>query len=223
MDNILQGQGITTKPRSALSRLVVIIAVALALAVLLGAGAYLLGRSLRPRDLYVTELVPPVPATDFTFTSSRSGGPASLSDFRGKIVLLYFGYTTCPDACPTTLADFSQVYEMLGDKTGHLQFLWLSVDPERDTPEKMEDYISHFNPEFMGLVPTSVEELERVAAAYHIYYERIDYGSEVGYLMDHTTSVTLIDEQGVWRGIYSFDAPPEEIAADLEYLVGQIK
>jgi cytochrome oxidase Cu insertion factor (SCO1/SenC/PrrC family) len=87
----------------------------------------------------------------------------------------------------------------------------------------MEDYVLHFDPSFLGLVPRNAQELERVTSAYNIYYERIDYGSEVGYLMDHTTSVTLIDERGVWRGIYSFDAPPEEIAADLKYLVGQMK
>lgn len=204
------------KPRG---RLGMIIGIGLILIVVAAVAAYLLGQSLRPYNLRAAELDPPRPATDFTLISSRTEQPVSLSDFRGKVVLLYFGYTTCPDVCPSTLSDFKEVYEILGKKTEKVQFLWVTVDPERDTAEKMEDYISHFNSEFMGLIPQSAEELAQVAGAYDIYYKRHDYGSGAGYLMDHTGSVALIDDEGMWRAIISFNAVPEEIAADIEYLV----
>ncbi len=192
---------------------------ALALIVVLAGAAFLVGRALQPYNLHAVELDPPRPAPDFTLISARTGQPVSLQDFRGKVVLLYFGYTTCPDVCPATLSDYKQVYEILGDKTRDVQFLWVTVDPERDTPAKMEDYVSHFNSEFLGLIPPSAEDLARVAQAYNIYYERHDYGSGAGYLMDHTATVALIDPAGMWRGIIPFRADPQEIADDIEYLL----
>jgi protein SCO1/2 len=200
-------------------RLAIVIGVGLILIVVAALAAFLIGRSLQPYSLYASELDPPRPAADFTFLSSDTEQPSSLSDFRGKVVLLYFGYTTCPDVCPATLSDMKQVFELLGKKTEDVQFLWVTVDPDRDTPEKMEDYIRHFNTEFLGLIPPSAEELARVADAYNVYYERYDYGSEAGYLMDHTGSVALIDTVGTWRGVISFNADPKEIAADVEYLL----
>ena len=153
--------------------------------------------------------------------SSRTEQPVSLSDFRGKFVLLYFGYTTCPDVCPTSLAHYTKTYKMLSPRDReHVQFLWITVDPERDSPEIMEDYISHFSPKFMlGLIPHSPEELAAVAQAYSAYYEKIDYGSEAGYLMDHSAGVVVIDPEGMWRMMYSFNTRPEDPAADLEYLI----
>jgi len=135
--------------------------------------------------------------------------------------LLYFGYTTCPDVCPASLSHYTESYELLSQKTkDKVQFLWITVDPERDTPEAMENYVSHFSPEFMlGLIPRSPEELQAVADAYHTYYEKVDYGSQVGYLMDHSAGVILIDLEGKKRLIYSFNTPPEDVASDLEYLV----
>ncbi|HFD40739.1 MAG TPA: SCO family protein [Anaerolineae bacterium] len=200
-----------------------IVGLGLVLIVVLAGAAFALGRALRPYNLHAVELDPPKPATDFTFISSRTGQPVSLSDFRGKVVLLYFGYTTCPDVCPATLTDYKRVYEILGDKTKDVQFLWVTVDPERDTPEKMEDYVSHFNSEFLGLIPPSAEDLARVAAAYNVYYERHDYGSGAGYLMDHTATVALIDPQGMWRAIIPFQADPQETADDIEYLIKEAR
>jgi protein SCO1/2 len=204
-------------------RLGTVIGVGLILIVIAAVSAFLLGQALRPYNLKAAELEPARVAPDFSLLSTRTEQPVSLGDFRGKVVLLYFGYTTCPDVCPSTLSDVTRAYEILGDKTQDVQFLWVTVDPERDTPEKMEDYISHFNTEFMGLIPSSAEELAQVASDYNIYYERIDYGSGAGYLMDHTGSVALIDADGMWRAIISFNAVPEDIAADVGYLVKEAK
>jgi protein SCO1/2 len=158
-------------------------------------------------------------APNFTLTSSRTGEPVSLTDFEGKVVLLYFGYTTCPDVCPATLNDVATALNMLGGKAKNVQFLWITVDPERDSPEKMEDYVKHFHPDFLGLTPRSPEETLAIATQYGIYYKKRDYGSKAGYLMDHTATITLIDQKGYLRVLYPFGTKPEDLATDLEYLL----
>lgn len=217
----IEENGIETQVARPKVRLGTVIGVGLVLVVVAGVVSFLVGRSLRPHSLYATELDPPLPATDFTLIASRTGEPVNLSDFRGKVVLLYFGYTTCPDVCPATLRDYTQAYEILGKQAGDVQFLWVTVDPDRDTPEKMEDYVSHFNSEFLGLIPPSAEDLAAVAAAYNVHYQRHDYGSGAGYLMDHTASVRLIDREGKWRAVIPFEATAEDIASDLSYYVNE--
>jgi len=161
-------------------------------------------------------------APNFVLTSSRTGEPVQLRDFQGKIVLLYFGYTTCPDVCPATMSEVADAFEMLGDrKASQIQFLWITVDPERDTPEKMEDYVQHFRPDFLGLVPRSAEETLAVATQYGIYYEKKDYGSATGYLMDHTATITMIDRDGYIRVVYPFGTTAGDLAADLRYVLSR--
>jgi protein SCO1/2 len=193
----------------------------LVLAVVMSASAYMLGRALRPHQIRGSQIAPPIAAPDITMTSSRTGQPVSLSDFGDKFVFVYFGYATCPDVCPATLSAYKQTYNMLSDGAkDNVQFLWITVDPDRDSPEVMEEYISHFLPEFMqGLIPRTADELADAAGAFGSHYEKVDYGSEAGYLMDHTASVALIDPQGNWRIVYGFNTPPEDVAADLEYLI----
>lgn len=181
----------------------------------------MLGRALRPYHIQGLQLEPPMPITDFTMISSRTGQPVRLSDFNDKFVLVYFGYTTCPDVCPASLSAYKKSYNMLSSRAReNVQFLWITVDPDRDTPAVMEEYVSHFVPQFMlGLIPQSPEELAQTAKTFGVHYEKVDYGSQAGYLMDHSASVALIDPQGQWRIVYSFETPPENVAADLEYLV----
>ncbi len=193
----------------------------LLLIIIVGIAAYFVGRSLRPYHIKGQQFEP-VPAYDFTMLSSRTQKPTSLSDFYGKkFTLIYFGYTTCPDVCPASLSAYSKTYDLLSKKAkDKVQFLWITVDPDRDTPEKMEDYISHFRPDFMlGMIPRSPEDLKATANAYSAYYEKIDTGSEAGYLMDHSAGVVLVDPKGIKRLIYSFNTSPEDVASDLEYLI----
>ncbi len=193
----------------------------LLLIVIVGIAAYFVGRLLRPYHIKGQQFEP-VPAYDFTMISSRTQEPISLSDFYGKkFTLIYFGYTTCPDVCPASLSAYSKSYDLLSKKAkDKVQFLWITVDPDRDTPAKMEDYINHFRPDFMlGMIPRSDEELKEVANAYSAYYEKIDTGSEAGYLMDHSAGVVLVDAKGIKRLIYSFNTSPEDVASDLEYLI----
>ena len=160
-------------------------------------------------------------APNFTLISSATGQPVSLRDFRGQVVLLYFGYTSCPDVCPATLADVAKALEILGRKADQVKLLWITVDPERDSPEIMEDYVKHFHPNFIGLTPRSPEETFAVATQYGIYYEKQYYGSQAGYLMDHTTTITLVDKQGYVRVIYPFGTAPTDLAADINYILGR--
>ena len=193
----------------------------LLLIVLIGVTTYFAAQALRPYQFKGTVLNPPVPAVDFTLTSSRTEQPISLSDFRDKLVFIYFGYASCPDVCPTSLADYTETYRLLSEEEQEVvQLLWITVDPDRDTPEVMEDYISHFEPDFMlGLIPPTPESLAEVARDFAIYYEKVETGSEAAYLMDHTASMILIDGAGNWSMVYPFDTPPEDVAADIKYLV----
>lgn len=160
-------------------------------------------------------------APNFTLLSASTGERVSLTDYKGQIVLLYFGYTTCPDVCPATLRDVAAALEQLGRKADQVQVMMITVDPERDTPEIMKEYMSHFNPTFMGLVPESAQETFSVATQYGIYYEKHFYGSEAGYLMDHTATITLVDLDGYARVIYPFGTTPDDLAADLNYILSR--
>ena len=148
-----------------------------------------------------------------------SGQPFHLSDARGDIVLLYFGYTYCPDICPATLAELAWVKEQLGAESEHLQVVFISVDPARDTPERVDSYLAKFDPDFAGLVG-SEQELEQVTAAYGVLAQR-DPGDAENYTMTHTSRVFLIDPEGMLRTNYTFDEPPEAILADVEYVLNQ--
>jgi protein SCO1/2 len=158
-------------------------------------------------------------AADFTLTAS-TGEPLSLSDLRGKVVLMYFGYTFCPDACPTTLNELKKVPAALGDRADEVQVVMVTVDPQRDTPEVLREYLSHFDPSFLGLTGTQ-EEVLAAATPLGIYFSAHEGSPATGYLVDHTSSVLAIDKDGYLRVLYSFETPGEDIAADMRHLVRQ--
>jgi protein SCO1/2 len=157
------------------------------------------------------------PVDDFTLTGS-SGQRVRLHDFRDQVVLLYFGYTYCPDVCPATMAELSKAMKELNSKDREkVQVLMITVDPERDTPEVLGQYLSHFDPSFLGLTGTD-EEIAAAAEAFGIYYRKRDGTAETGYMVDHTATVAAVDKDGSLRLIYSFNTPGEDIAADLKRL-----
>ena len=158
-------------------------------------------------------------AADFTLTAS-TGEQLSLSDLRGKVVLLYFGYTFCPDACPTTLSELKKVPAALGDRADEVQVVMVTVDPQRDTPEVLREYLSYFDPSFLGLTGTE-EEVLAAATPLGIYFSAHEGSAASGYLVDHTTTVLVIDKAGYLRLLYGFETPGEDIAADMRYLVRQ--
>lgn len=160
----------------------------------------------------------PQKATDFTLTSAA--GPVSLSDYEGKVVLLYFGYTFCPDVCPGTLADLGYVLRELGRNADQVQVIMVTVDPERDTPAQLADYVTHFHPSFIGLSGTE-QEIAAVAAQYGVYYERHEGTAATGYLVDHTARVFVIDQQGEYWLSFPFDMAREQMKSDLHNVIKQ--
>lgn len=190
------------------------VAAAIVLIVALAAAAFWW---FRPQALHGTELVAGDPLPDFTMQAS-SGERVSLSDFQGKWVMLYFGYTSCPDVCPTTLGDMAQAYDLLGGRAERVQGIMVSLDPARDTPEKMAAYLSYFEPTFIGMSGEQAE-VNDAAMRYGIFFERRAGANPNDYFIDHTSSLLLIDPQGRLRVIYPYGVLPEEIAADVKYLM----
>jgi protein SCO1/2 len=159
----------------------------------------------------------PPAAADFELSRS-DGGRLRLSDLQGKIVLLFFGFTTCPDVCPVTLSDAKRIYEALDDQAENLAYLFITVDPERDTPEKLAGYVSNFNENIIGLTGTE-EELAAVREDYGIYAAKVPLKSGIGYTMDHTARVYLIDSEGNLRLTYTFGTPYEDILQDIKQIL----
>ena len=157
-------------------------------------------------------------AQEFELTRDN-GNRFRLSETRGKAVLLFFGYTSCPDVCPTTLAELKQALEKLGDeKAKQVQVLFVTVDPERDTPERVQEYVDHFNPNFIGL-SGGESELAQVWHDYGVFREIVEGTSAAGYIVNHTARVTLIDKDGNMRVSFAFETPVEDIVHDLDLLL----
>jgi len=172
---------------------------------------------MRPYTFHGTVLQSPHPAPDFVLTASH-GQKVSLKDFDGKVVMLYFGYTFCPDVCPATLSELRGALELLGGQADEVQTIMISVDPERDTPEMLAEYVSHFHPSFLG-VTGAPDEVAEVAASYGIFYEAHEGTAATGYLVDHTATVLTIDQNGYLKLAFPFGEPAENIAEDLEQLL----
>lgn len=165
-----------------------------------------------------TVLDPARPVEDFTLTDQQ-GETFQLSNQRGQVVVLFFGYTFCPDVCPTTLATWKKVHEALGEDADQVRFVFVTVDPARDTPERLGEHVERFNPDFVGLTGP-VEALEAVYQTFGVFYEK-DTASEsaAGYLVSHTASVFVLDTEGNWRLHHSFGTPVEDIVHDIRQLL----
>lgn len=159
------------------------------------------------------------PAADFTLTQA-DGTQFRLSDQKGKVLLLFFGYTSCPDVCPTTLAEMKMVLDKLGDTSKDVQVVFISVDPDRDTSEKMQTYVEHFNPAFIGL-SGSLQELEPIWKDYSITREAVESDSAFGVIINHTARVFLVDPQGNMHLTYAYQTPVEDIVHDIHLVLEQ--
>jgi len=161
---------------------------------------------------------PALPAPEIELARDN-GSSFRLSELRGNLVLLFFGYTSCPDVCPTTLSELRKVNEELGSAASQVKVVYVTVDPERDTPEKIQKYVTIFNPSFIGL-SGSLEELEPVWKDYGVYRE-VDQltASASGYLVTHSSRVYVIDQDGNLRLSYSFGTPTGDILHDLKILL----
>ena len=136
--------------------------------------------------------------SDFSLPDT-SGKPRALGDFKGKAVVLFFGYTHCPDVCPTTLAELSQALQKLGDDGKRVQVLMVTVDPVRDTAPLLGEYVSAFSPTFIGLRPADSAELVKITKDFRVYYAQVPGKTAGEYTMDHTAASYVFDPQGRLR------------------------
>jgi len=161
------------------------------------------------------------PAYDFELTS-QDNKRVKLSDYlrQKKIVLLFFGYTFCPDVCPTALTTIAEVMKNLNEKERErVQVLFISVDPERDTPQQLKSYVTFFYPTFVGLTG-SPKEIEKTAREYKAYYRKVEGESKGGYLIDHTATIYLITPDGKIKLLYTpTKQEPQKMAEDIQYLL----
>ncbi len=152
---------------------------------------------------------------------NQDGGTVTQADFRGRYMLVYFGYTFCPDICPTTLSNMAEALDMIGDKAAAVTPVFISMDPARDTPEQMKMYIKYFDPRLVGLTG-SQEQVAAVVEAYKAYSVRADEGKDSGgsddgeYLIDHSASVYLMGSDGEFVFHFNQGVSAEELAKRLE-------
>ncbi len=205
--------------RTALIRMLLIATTGVVLAVALG----LVGRALwldprsgggREGSVTGTALVGgPFELTD------QNGRRVKDSEFRGKLMLVFFGYIYCPDVCPTSLLDVSQALDMLGKDAGQVQPVFITVDPERDTPAAMKEFLSNFHPRMLGLTGTPAE-IQAAAKAYRVYYAKAA-GGERDYLMDHTALLYLMDREGRYLTHFTNKTRADEMAAAIRKFLQQ--
>jgi len=148
----------------------------------------------------------------------QEGRLRTLADFQGKVVVVFFGYTQCPDVCPTTLLDLANVKQQLGAQGDRLQVVFVSVDPARDTPAVLKAYLANFDASFVGL-SGSAEQLAAMAKDYKVYYKKVDGSTPGSYTMDHSAGDYLYDPQGRLRLYSRYGTPAEQLASDIRKLL----
>jgi protein SCO1 len=159
---------------------------------------------------------PPRIAPDFSLAASN-GKQFTLSQQQGKLLVLGFGFSHCPNVCPMTLANLAQAWKKLGDLTGQVQVIYVTVDPERDNPERLREYLAHFNSQFIGLTG-SAEELSAVRQAYGIIAKKEIHG-DGDYEVHHSSYLYLIDQKGLLRALVPFGKTADDIVHDIKILL----
>ncbi len=158
-------------------------------------------------------------AKDFALTD-HNGQPRTLKDFSGKIVVLFFGFTQCPDVCPTAMAELAEVKKMLGPNGDRLQGLFVTVDPQRDTPEVLKAYMANFDPTFLALY-TTPEKLIELAKDYKVYFKKVEGKTPTSYTMDHSAGSFVYDTSGKLRLYTRYGTGAKPLAQDIALLLKQ--
>lgn len=156
---------------------------------------------------------------DFRLTD-HNGKVRTLADFRGKVVVMFFGYTQCPDVCPTTMMEMTAVLQQLGTDASRVQMLFVTVDPERDTRELLANYVPAFNPSFLGLYG-DMETTARTAKEFRVFYQKQPGSTPSSYTVDHTAGSYVFDPQGRVRLFARYGDGGANLAADLRVLLKQ--
>jgi protein SCO1/2 len=161
---------------------------------------------------------PPREAPAFSLDGSN-GRKLSLRDHLGKVVIVEFGYTHCEQVCPVTLAHLREVYKKLGNGASDVQLIYVTVDPERDTPKRLREHLSYYNPSFLGATGTP-DEVQAVLKAYGVIAKHVvSRNPALPYAVDHSSSLYLVDRQGKLRGLVPFNTPVDDIVHDLELVL----
>ena len=160
-------------------------------------------------------------AKGFTLTD-HNGQTRSLTDFKGQVVVVFFGFTQCPDVCPTSLGELAEARRLLGPQGDKLQGLFISVDPERDTPEIMKAYMANFDPSFLALLPTPAE-LHALAKSFKVYYKQVQGATPTSYTMDHSAGSYVYDTQGRLRVYHRYGSGAQALAADVRLLLAEAR
>lgn len=163
-------------------------------------------------DITGTQLGKALELTDF------NGQTRTLKDFAGKVVVVFFGFTQCPDVCPTSLAELSEVMKKLGPDADRVQVLLVTVDPERDTPEILKQYVTAFDPRFLGLTGTA-DQIKKTAASFKAYYAKAPSKDGTNYTMDHTAAFYLIDGKGESRVLANNTLGVDALTQDIKALL----
>lgn len=148
------------------------------------------------------------------------GKPRSLADFKGKVTVVFFGYTQCPDVCPTTLAELAQVKQSLGADGARVQGVFVSVDPERDTPEVLKAYVGNFGADFVALTGTP-DEIAAAAKGFKVFYSKVPGKTPTSYTVDHTAGSYVFDTSGRVRLFTRYGSGAEALASDLKILLAE--
>ena len=167
-------------------------------------------------DITGADYAKDIPLTD------HNGKARHIQDFAGKAVVVFFGFTQCPDVCPTTLQELADVKKMLGADGGRLQGIFVTVDPERDTPDVLKSYMANFDPSFLALYGTP-EQLATVAKDFKIYYKKVDGKTPTSYTMDHSAGSYVYDTAGRLRVYHRYGSGVQALAADVKALLGEAR
>ena len=159
-------------------------------------------------------------ARDFSLPD-HNGQVRSMKDFAGKIVVVFFGYTQCPDVCPTSTAELVEIRKMLGADGARLQGVFITVDPERDTAQVLKAYMENFDPSFLALRPTSPEQLAALTKDFKAYYKKVDGRTPTSYTMDHSAGSYVYDTQGRIRLFTRYGSGATARAGDIRQLLQQ--
>jgi protein SCO1 len=173
----------------------------------------------RPYVFMGSKIDPPAPVLDFSLVD-QNGDIFKLREQRGKVVLIFFGYTNCPDICPTTLAEFKLIREKLKEKAKDVEFVFITIDPERDTKERLAAYLPVFGDGILGLTGSNTD-LQPIWDEFGVVRQKVNSNSAVGYLMEHSTRTYGIDKNGNIRVTYFFGTAVDSIVQDIQYLLGE--
>ncbi|MBK9675634.1 MAG: SCO family protein [Betaproteobacteria bacterium] len=181
------------------------------------AAAALAGCDRAPPKFRASDITGTTYGSEFALTDHH-GKARTLADFRGKAVVMFFGYTQCPDVCPTTLTELAEAMRRLGADAERVQVLFVTIDPERDTPELLRNYVPAFHPSFLGLYGDAAA-LERTVKDFKVFYQKQPGPTPSTYTVDHSAGAFLFDPQGRPRVYVSYGAGPEVFAHDLALLL----